>query len=73
MSEEHIDETPVASKASEMESHSLLGPDRQRVIDDLFDELTTSSFAEGCEAQIARGLEARTDAQLIAFAIEKGT
>lgn len=29
--------------------------DRQRVIESLFDELTTSSFAEGCEERIARG------------------
>lgn len=39
----------------------------------LFDELTTSSFAEGCEDRIARGLEARTNAQLLTLANEKGT
>jgi hypothetical protein len=47
--------------------------DRQKVIESLFDEMTNSSFAEGCEERIARGLEARTDDQLITLANQKNT
>ena len=55
-------------------SSALLGVhDRQKVIDALFDEMTSSSFAEGCEERIARGLEARTDAQLLELAKSKMT
>ncbi len=53
---------------------TLLGVhDRQKVIEALFDEMTSSSFAEGCEERIARGLEARTDAQLLELAKSKMT
>jgi len=47
--------------------------DRQKVIESLFDEMTNSCFAEGCEERIARGLDARTDDQLIALANQKNT
>ena len=47
--------------------------ERENIIYNLFDEMTTSSFAEGCEERIARGLEARTDDQLIGLAKEKLT
>jgi hypothetical protein len=53
---------------------SLLGVhDRQKVIESLFGEMTSSSFAEGCEERIARGLDARTDAQLLELAKSKMT
>lgn len=47
--------------------------DRQRVIESLFDEMATSSFAEGCQEKIVRGLEARTDKQLVALAYKHNT
>ena len=46
---------------------------RERVVQGLFDEMTSSAFAEGLEVKIAAGLNARTDEQLIALAKEKGT
>lgn len=51
----------------------LTPENRQKVIESLFDELTSSSFAEGCEQQIARGLEAIDDEHLIKLAKEKMT
>jgi hypothetical protein len=55
-------------------STRLLGVhDRQKVIESLFDELTNNSFAAGCEERIARGLEARTDGQLLELAKKKMT
>jgi len=47
--------------------------DRQKVIEALFDDMTCSTFAEGCEERIARELEARTDAQLLELAKRKMT
>lgn len=47
--------------------------ERQKVIESLFDELASSSFAEGCEERIARGLESRTDEQLLELAKIKMT
>ena len=55
------------------ETSELGVQDRQKVIEALFDEMTSSSFAEGCEDQIARGLEARSDAQLLELAKSKMT
>lgn len=46
---------------------------RDRVVQELFDELTASSFAEGLEGKIGAALCQRTDEQLIALAKEKGT
>jgi len=51
----------------------LTEQDREKVIESLFDELTFSSFAEGCEDKIASGLRARTDDQLIQMANNKHT
>lgn len=47
--------------------------DREMVIEALFDEMTSSSFAEGCEHRIAAVLGSRTDDQLIELARTKGT
>lgn len=47
--------------------------ERQKVIESLFDEITSSSFAEGCKGRIARGLESRTNEQLLKLANEKNT
>jgi hypothetical protein len=52
---------------------TLTPEQRQEVIYALFDELTSSSFSEGCEERIARSLEARTDESLLQYAKEKGT
>lgn len=66
-----IEQTESAGAIS---STRLLGVhDRQKVIEALFDEMTSSSFAEGCEERIASGLEARTDAQLLELAKSKMT
>ena len=42
--------------------------DRQEVISALFDEMSKSAFCEGCQEKIVKGLEARTDEQLISLA-----
>jgi hypothetical protein len=47
--------------------------DRERVIHALFDELASSSFAEGSEERIARSLEQKSDEQLLKLAHEKLT
>ena len=52
---------------------NLTKKDRQRVISELFDNMTTSTFAEGCQEKIIIGLEARTDKQLVALAKKKLT
>ncbi len=40
--------------------------DREKIINDLFDILYDSSFAEGCEDKIMAGLQACSDEQLLA-------
>lgn len=68
-----VTEAPTPERTAMMKTEQMTQAERERVIDGLYNDMTSSSFAEGCEARIAQSLMSKSDYELIAMANQART